>query len=750
MNNGQWKVTWLSRNLLPALFLLAVTFVAHQPVWRIGYIKAEGIDADLSSWQGLNRIWTGQGQQTAENQYVGPGKAYYPLAHTTYWLEYHLWGLNPLGYYLDNVLLHGLSAVVLWLILRRLTVPGAWLGAALWALHPVNVESVAWIEERKNTLSGFLFLCSTLAALKYWLPKEGKGQPPLREGPTEDSKNLLASTAIGAQGTARSAENEGNYQSLQASIPTEIQHGSIQFYWVALALYALSLLSKTTTIPLPVVILLLVWWKRGRVLWRDMRPLLIFPVIGIAMGLDTMHVEHNLSKWTGSGNFGTVFALPLVDRFFIAGRDVWFYLGKLLWPHPLIFNYPRWKIEPISAMECLQLLAVPALLWLLWLKRHNWGRPLFVALLYFLVMLVPVLSFLNAMFFRRSFVADHYQYLPCIGPLTLAAAGIVAFLGRFGKAGNALKPLLSAGLLLVLGLLTWNQCRIYVDPETFYKTTLALNPDAWLMRAQYAGFLGREGRADAAIEQFRMALQTQPDAETSCRLGAALLDERKPDEAMVCFRQALQIQPDNAMAYDGLARACIAMGQTDEAIQDFQKALQIQPDMPLSCYSLGNAYMQEGQLDLAIQYWQKTVAIQPDFAPAHSNLGNALLMKGQVAEAIQHWRSALTIGPNLPAQVGLAWVLATCPQESIRDGTDAVGLAERANQMTGGRNPVVLRTLAAAYAENGQFSYAVATAQQALQIAQLQHNVQLGATIGQQLKFYQNGQPFRDTSMPSH
>jgi protein O-mannosyl-transferase len=724
MDNGRWKVIGPSRSWLLALLLLAATFAAYQPFWRIGYVWGEGIDQDLRSWQGMCHIWTQQGQPTPEGQNVGPGKGYYPLTYTTYWLEYHLWGLNPLGYHLDNILLQGLNAVVLWLILKRLSVPGAWLGAALWALHPVNVESVAWIVERKNTLSGFFYLCSLLAALKYWLPAEKEGEGLRGELSSEGGRNPYPVSAA----------------------PVEVQHGPIQYYWVALILYVLSLLSKTTTIPLPAVVLFLVWWKRGWVLWRDVRPLLSFAVFGMAMTLDTMHVEHNYSKW--EGNFSPYFALSLVDRFLIAGRDLWFYLGKLLWPHPLIFNYPRWKIDPTSAMAWLQVLAVPVLLGIFWFKRLSWGRPALVALLYFLILLAPSLSFLNAMFFRRSFVADHYQYLACMGPLTLAAAGIVTFFARLGKIGRVIKPVLCASLLAALGIMTWNQCYEHADPETLYRTTLALNPDAWLIRKQLANFLIDRGEMDAADEQFRMALQTQPEANTAYGLASTLMNQGKPEEAMIYFRTALQIQPDDAMAYLGLGRADMAMGRMDDAIQNFQKVLQIRPDLPMPWYHLGLAYVQKGQLDSAISCWQKAVALQSDFAPAHGDLGNAFLLKGRIAEAIQQWQSALATDPNLESvQLSLAWVLATCPQASLRNGTEAEQLAEHVNEHTGGRNPMVLRTLAAACAEIGDFPDAVAAAQHALQDAVLQGNKQVAADLQGQLKFYQNNQPFRDATI---
>jgi protein O-mannosyl-transferase len=753
MQNGQ-KMTWPGRTWLLALLLLAVTFAAYQPVWRITFFGGEGIDADLHSWQGLGHIWSQQGEKTE----AGQAKAYYPLAFTTYWLEYRLWGSNPLGYYLVNTLLFGLNAVLLWIVLRRLRVPGAWLAAGLWALHPVNVESVAQIAERKNCLSGLFFLCSILAALKYWLPELF---PQSRIGSPQLEVHRPPSTANPA-----------------SSVPSPSSSILNRNYWIALALFICGLLSKTSVIPLPAAILLLVWWKRGRLAWADVWPSIPFFAAGLAIGFDTMHVEHNFSQFVSLGNRTTVFTLPLVDRFLIAGKDVWFYLGKLLWPHPLIYNYPRWKIDPSSVTAWLQLLAVPALLLFLWFKRHSWGRAGLVALLYFLALLAPTLSFLNAIFFRQSYVADHYQYLACMGPIALSAAALTLAFSRQrqsyssssspappepGEAGPALQRFnpstlqrlgywaISICLLTTLGALTWKQCRIYKDSETLCETTLVLNPDAWLVHDQLGEVLIGKGQLDAGIAQIQTALQIQPDPRIYCKLGDALLAERKPAAAIACFRNALQMQPDAVTAYDGLGRACLATGQTDEAIQNFRKALDLEPGVPMAWYNLGTAYIQKDQLDLAIQSWQKAVTLQPDFPRADNNLGNAFLLKGQVAEAVQYWRIALAAQPNLvSAQVNLAWVLATCPDASLRDGTGAVALAERAYQLSGGENPNVLRTLAAAFAENGQMSYAVAAAQQALQLANLRGNRSLAASIQEQMQFYKNNQPFRDTTMAGH
>jgi len=689
------------RSWLFALFLLAATFIAYYPAWHGGFLWDD--DAPVPhgpselryyTLSGLNDIWFHQTYQALHQ--------YYPLTYTLCWTEYHLWGLNTTGFHMMNILLHALNAILLWLVLRQLKVPGAWLAGAIFALHPVCVESAAWIAETKNTLSCFFYLCAILAALKFWLPEEAAATDSPSPGRLKDWK----------------------------------------FFWLAYVLFLCALLSKTTTIPLPAVILLLVWWKRGKVVRADIYPALFFLGTAVGMGLITRYAEHHL------GAHGQQFQISLVDRCLVAGRDFWFYLEKLFWPHPLILIYPRWKIAPSPPLAWLSLLAFIPVLFVLWLARHSWGRPVFVALAYFGGLLFVMLGFFNIYYFSYSFVADHFQYLACMGPLALACAGVALVFRGLGKAQLVLAPLLSAGLFVLLGTLTWQQCRQFANDETLWRTTLVRNPDAYVAHANLGDILMGQGQLNAALEQYQESLALHTDTKIYHNLGNAYLQLGKPNEAYACFQKVLEINPDDAIAYTDLGNLFLKLGQLDTALEYFQKGLKIEPNlMPMAWYNLGNVYRQKGQLDLAIQCWLKAVTIEPDFAPAHNNLGNAFSLKGQMAEAVQHWRSALAWQPDLEsAQGNLAWVLATSPQASLRNGAEAVQLAERADELTGGRDPLALRALAAACAENGDFPDAVAAAQHAVQDAMLQGNKQLAADIQGQLKFYQNNQPFRDTT----
>jgi tetratricopeptide (TPR) repeat protein len=756
------------RGWLFCVFLLAATLIAYQPVWHAGFVWDDEQyvtgNVTLHSLDGLRRIWFE----------LGATVQYYPLTFTSFWVEHHLWGLHPLGYHLVNIVLHALNAMLLWLVLRRLGVRGAWLAAGIFALHPVCVESVAWVTERKNTLSGLFYLGSLLAALRFWLP--GK-----------------ALSDSGMEG--RAGDSTGG-------------PGGWKFCWLALSLYLCALWSKTATVPLPAVILLLVWWKRGRLAWRDIHPLLPFLTVGIAMGLITMRVEKGL----GAGAGGAM--LSFLERCLLAGRVFWFSLGKLFWPHPLIFIYPRWTIDASQVAAYLPILAATIGLFVLWLNRNGRLRPAFFAFAYFVVSLFPVLGFFNVYFFRYSFVGDHFQYLASIGPLALAAAGITTALDFVGKGNRFLKPALCGTLLVVLGILTWRQSTIYTDVETLWNDTLAKNPNAWMAHNNLGAVLADQGRFSEAIVEYRTSLRINPDnVEAYNNLGTALVRLGRVPEAIGYWEQALRIKPDYAEAHNNLGIALAQVGRVKEAIGHWERALQIKPDLVEAHNDLGTALMQAGKLEDAIGHYEQALRVTPDFADAHCNLGIALLRQGKVPEAMEHWEQALRLKPDyaeahynlgialgqagrldeaighyeqalqlkpdyadahyrlalalkgrgrfeaaiahyqkvleleprpMLAQNALAWLLATCPEASLRNGNQAVELARQAEQLSSGRHPEILDTLAAAYAEAGRFPDAVETAERALHLASNQSNTILADDIRTRLKLYETNSPYHE------
>jgi tetratricopeptide (TPR) repeat protein len=528
----------------------------------------------MRSWHGLWRIWFE----------VGAVQQYYPLLHTFSWLEFPLFGENPLGYHLVNIGVHALNAVLLWRLLRRLRVPGAAWGAAIFALHPVMVESVAWITEIKNTLSGMFCLAATLAYLRF-----------------EDDRRRSS-------------------------------------YALALGLFTCAVLSKTTTAVLPGVLLVLAWWRRGRLDWRrDWLPVLPFVAVGAVDGVGVAWVE-----WKVIGAQGSDFAFSLVERGLIAGRAAWFYAGKIVWPADLLFFYPRWTISTASLAQWLYPLAALAVLAGGWLLRKRSRGPLAVVLL-FVGTLLPILGFLNVYLFVFSFVADHLQYLGGIALITGLAAGGTLVGGRLGPIGRQTTAVALVGLLAVL---TWRQCRMYRDEELLYRVTLAQNPDAWLAHGNLGGLLVKAGRNEEALEHLAIARGFHPEkVEINYNLGLALLRLHRPAEAALRFQDVVQAKPNDVESLGNLGDALVQQNRLAEAIPYYERAVTLRPDLSGVQNNLGNALLATGRLDLAVGHLEQAVRLQPEDAEAHYNLGLVLAHLGRLPEAIAHDEAALRLKP---------------------------------------------------------------------------------------------------------
>ena len=714
-----WERGWLK-----GLLLVVAVFFAYQPAWHAGFIWDDDVYVTLNRLltapDGLKRIWFS----------LDSPSQYFPLTYTTFWLERMLWGLNPAGYHWVNILLHAVNALLVWWLLKRLRVPGAWLAAGIFALHPVQVESVAWITERKNVLSLFFCLLTLLAWIEF----------------------------VGERGKRW-----------------------WRYYLPALILYGLALCSKTTACTLPAA-LLLVLWLQGKPVDR-VRVLQVLPflALGVGMGLVTVWWERY-----HQGTEGEMFSFGPVERVLMASHAVWFYLGKLVWPVNLTFSYPRWTINSADPLAYGWLAAGLGLGVVIYFVRRSAGRGVEVAALFYVATLSPLLGFIMLYTFRYASVADHYQYVASIGPIALAAAGVTRALVSFEQRKPFLKPALGGALLLVLGLLTWRQCGMYADIETLWRATIARNPHSWMAYNNLGNALKREGRVDEAIIQYKRTLEIRPShaeahnnlgnalvqkgqvdeaitcyqkalninpgyAEAHYNLGNAFLHERRVDEAIRQYQSALEIKPDFTEVHIKLGGALLQKGQVNEAVMHLKKALDIRPDYAMAHACLGVALLQKGQVDEAIIYFQKAVELEPLNAEFHDHLGYALLQKGQLDEAITHLREALKIKPDYPDAgfnlARVAWLLATSPKASVRNGIKAIALVGQVEQLSSGRNPVINMTLAAAYAEAGRFADAVATAERARSLAAQQGNASLADVLGKQIKLYQAGTPFRDTSM---
>ena len=676
------KLAWALGVLLVALIIMA-----YQQVWHAGFIWDD--DSHLTKNPcivgpvGFKGIWT-----TA-------AATYYPLVLTTFWIQHALCGLNPLPYHLVNVAMHAACAIVLWRVLRHLQIKGAWLGATIWALHPVQVESVAWITELKNTQSCVFYLLSILCFLKW---REGETSPQDRQ------------------------RNWANYV-------------------FSLLCAVAAILSKSSTAMLPVVLGLCWWWMEGHWSWRNAIKLLPFVGVSIVAAAWTIWEQkfHNSAV-------GAEWALSSLQRIIISGCDIWFYLGKLLWPHSLVFIYPRWQVDASSPFAYFPTLAAAGGLITLWWKRNGPLRPVFFAATYFVVSLFPVLGFFDVYFFRYSFVGDHFQYLASIGPLVLIGAGIVWVCDRFPSERRMLAELVLSGtLFVILGSLTFRQAGIYRDLNVLWSDTVEKNPGSWMAQNSFAHVLMESGRVNEALPHLREAAKVARDRfETQNNLGYASVLLGRVEESLPHFHRALELQPNRADLHQNLGKAYLLLGRLDEADLHLRRALELDPRNVPAYSDLGSLLLRLGRADESLANLQQAIRLDPKNRFAQYNIAATLSYLGETDEAESHLKTALALEPPTPeGKRNVAWVLATSADAHIRDGAKAVQLAESANELTRGTNPVIVVTLAAAYAEAGRFDDAIQTAEKALQMASGSGLVSLTPSIQSQIQLYRSGRPLR-------
>jgi len=602
---------------------------------------------------GLRDIWTSAHMRIC------------PLVQTTFWVEYRLWGLNPLPYHLVNILMHAAGAVVLWRVLRLLRVPGAWLGAALWALHPVQVESVAWITELKNTQSGFFFLLTVLFFCK-----------------------------------SRQEETE--------------PHGRSRFYYgLTLVFAVLALASKSSTVVLPLILGLCAWWLdkgwQARRNFLQLTPLVFLSAVSALVTIWTQKLE---------GAFDPGFALSFPQRIAVAGKVVWFYAGKLIWPHPLIFIYPRWQIDAASFTAYLPTLALAGLVIVLWWQRDRWARTAFFSLAYFVAALLPVLGLIDTFFWRYSFVGDHFQYLASMAPLALAGAAFSTGLAALGKPPRWLVPGVSVVLLSILGVLSWRQCAQYRNDEVLWTTTLERNPASWMSHNNLAILLDAQpGRSAESIAHYEEALRLGPEngkAHNNLASHLASIPGRQA-EAIAHCEAALRIDPSLGWAHYHLAGLlAVQPARQAEAIAHYKQALHLMPGSAEAhcklAFELGKISGREVE---AISHWREALRLRPDNAEAHNNLALMLVNQpGGASEAAAHFEEAMRLRPDWDeAHNNYASLLASLPgrlPEAIAHYEEALRLRPDAAQ---GHN-----NLAWAYYRSGRVAEAISQLESALKL----------------------------------
>ncbi len=587
------------KNWLFAIALVVAIFLAYKPAWRGGFI----FDDDLHLLNnpvlkpgGLASTWLAPGS------YIN----YWPLTFTVYRLEFETWGLNLYGFHLVNIALHVASVLLLWRVLVEINVPGAMVAAAIFALHPVNVESVAWIAQLKGLLSLLFALVSALLFLQF------------------------------------------------------DRRGGRWRYGAAIAAFCLSTLSKGMVLTLPIVLLACAWWRRGLIERRDLLRILPYVLIGAFMT--------GVEIWSQQGAQAgeVVRADGPGGRIAVAGCAVWFYLGKLLWPFNLCFVYPLWKIDGGDLIAYLPGLLLALLLALGWRRRRSWGRPMVMLIVCYVALLLPALGLAPVAFMRYSLVADHYQYaavaVPCAVLTGVVAAWAYRKPSRRWVAGS-----LGLSALVALAGMTWRQSRMYADEEALYRTTIDSNPRCWVAHYNLGVMFAEQRRFDEAIVQYRDVLKITEYAEAHNNLGNVLADLGQVDEAIAHYREALKIKPNYASAHFNLdfnlGRTLADRGQIDDAVRHYRRALVIKSDHFEANSNLGRILAGRGQIDDAIVLYRRALATKPDDASAPYNLGFALASRGAVDEAITNYRKALLISPDyFDAHVSLGNALSRCGQ----------------------------------------------------------------------------------------
>jgi protein O-mannosyl-transferase len=553
---------------------------------------------------------------------------YWPVTNSAFWIEWRLWGDNPSGYHALNLTLHIVESLLVWIILRKLSFPGAIAAALVFAVHPVNVESVAWISSLKNLLA---MLFALLSALWYLRSHGGPWERERREngGPWDREQDAHRETA--------------NRSSHPSSL---IPHPS-SFYWLSLAAFLLAMLSKGSVATLPLIILAIAWWLRPLGTRDLVRIAPFFAIAAIFVVLNVWFQTHGSQTVIRNADF--------LDRLLGAGGVVWFYLYKGLWPVDLLFVYPQWHVDAANLLWWLPLLSafiVTLVLWITIILRHSrdtLARPLLFAWVVFCAALVPAMGFADVGFMKNSLVADRYQHIAIIAPIALAAAAFSVWFGQLRAALRRPAALIVAAAVAVLALLAWRQSSLYRDQITLCRATLQKNPDSWLLHNNLGNAFHAIGREDLAIEQYKLSLQLMDDApQILNNLGNAL------DET----------------------------GNPEQGIEYLKRSLELQPDYPSALYNMGNAMMHIARYDEAIGYYQKALRLKPDYAEPYINSGNALAHLGRFQEAIDQYNRAIKI----QSDNALCWYDLALADANLRQSSQAVACAERALDLARAQN----------------------------------------------------------------
>ena len=618
------RIWWLG-----ALALAALIAVGYFPATGAGFVWDDFIIATSQSVQddgGLARFWLSP--RSAFHPDDTDEDHYWPLLYTTFWLEHKLWGFDPLGYHIVNLLLHLANTLLVWGLLRRFAVPGAWIAAALFAVHPVHVEAVAWLIARKDVLSGFFYLAAACVYVRF-------------------------------------VQTPGPWR-----------------YALALLLYAAALLSKSIAASLPAALLVWHWWKSGRVTVRDLLHLAPFFAVGLGIGIADI-------VFVGSRKVVSYGYEP-VERVLIAAQALWFYIGKLLWPANLATIYPRWEIDTGDLLGWCAVAAAAAVPAALFVLRRRIGRGPLAGALYIALTLAPVLGFIDISWMQFNFAADRYQYLAMIGPVAVLSAAAVQ-LARRVPWGERVGGAAVAVLLAVLCAVSWRQAGVYKDELTFFRHIVAINPHERAVRLHLGKALAESGgdaaRIAEAEQQYRLALEIDPNYQQGLQNLAELLRHQgRHEEAVGWYRRTLEADPRYVFGYAGLGLSLLELERREEGIEALARVLELKPNIPEAhplLTIMGGAAEHLGRLDEAAGYYERALVLvagdlatrerlarlqfarqrfeealhafrilasaRPDDPAAHANVGAALYHLGRAEEAVRSFDRALALDPNYAA-----------------------------------------------------------------------------------------------------
>ena len=845
----------LEATALCCALLALITMAVYLPVIEARFVTFDDasyltnnpkMQAGLT-WEGVHWAFT---QSHAAN--------WHPITWLSHMLDCELYGLKPAGHHLTSVLFHTANTVLLFLLLKRLT-GTFWRSAfvaALFALHPLHVESVAWVAERKDVLSTLFFLLTLWAYARY-VEKAETRNPKVKGNPKPEIRETGSRRQQPAAGDPHHAPGSTFHVSRFTTLASIFQLPSSIFYLLSLSFFALVLMSKPMLVTVPFVLLLLDYWPLGRLqlpilnsqpsatrrpasIWRlvtEKTPFLMLSAASCVVTLIAQQKGGAVASLEGES------AVSVESRIINTPISYAWYLAKLIWPSDLAVIYPyirEWPLLQVLLAAALLVALTGAALWQG--RRHPY---VLMGWLWYLGTLVPVIGLVKV---GVQSIADRYMYLPSIGLFVIVAWGVADLTAGWARRAVPL-AVGAAAVLAICAVVAGAQLIYWQNTESLFRHALAVTRNNYLACNNLGFYFAQQGQPELAKKYYRSAIEIAPNylgarnnlgatlvyqkkfeeaivtlegalsidsksADAQSNLGAALSCVGKTEEAIGHLRNAIRLSPENALAHynlgnvllqqnqlteaadefrlaaklkpryaeahNNLALASAKQGKLDQAAAEFRRALALDPNLPAPHYGLGEMLVDEGNLDEAVAQFREVLRLQPndqpswvqvglacakqgrpaeaaaafsaalrikpDDADAHSHLAAALASQHRTREAVWHYREALKLAPDLPEALNnLAWLLAANPDSQVRNGREAVDLAEQACKLTQYQQPVMVGTLAAAYAEAGCFAEAVATAEKAETLAEQANQMELAARNRALLELYRSGQPVRDT-----